>query len=53
MTSFDYPKHKKKTLKFTWQHFRMQSSFWGKTNLDPVVKWRGVDTYNVHKIYNL
>jgi hypothetical protein len=27
MTSFGYPKHKKKTLEFAWQHFGIQSSF--------------------------
>jgi len=29
----------------------MQSSLWGKINLDPLVKWRGLDTYNVHSLF--
>ncbi len=45
-------KKKKKTLKFTWQHFGTQSSLWVKINLDPMVKWRGLDKINVYKIYN-
>jgi len=53
MISFGYFKHKGKTLKFAWQHFEAQSSFWVKINFDPMVKWRGLDKTNVHTIYKL
>jgi hypothetical protein len=53
MTSFNYPKHKQKTLEFAWQHFGIQSSFWIKINFDSMVRWKGLDKINVHKIYNL
>jgi hypothetical protein len=41
MASFDYPKHKQKKLEFAWQHFEIQSSFWVKINLDPMMKGIG------------
>jgi len=50
MTSFGYSKQKKKTLESTWQHFGTQSSLWIKINLDPMVRWRGLDKINVYKI---
>jgi hypothetical protein len=50
MVSFGYPKHKKK---IAWQHFETQSSFWIKINLDPIVRWKRLDKFNVHIIYNL
>jgi len=53
MIFFDYFKHKQKNLKFAWQHFGTQSSLWSKINLDPIVRWRGLDKINVHTIYNL
>jgi hypothetical protein len=53
MVFFGYPKHKQKTKKIAWQHFGIQSSLWIKINLDPMVKWRGLDNINVHTIYNL
>jgi hypothetical protein len=48
MASCDYSKHKKK---FAWQHFGIQSSFWIKINLDPKIKWKGLDKINVHRVY--
>jgi hypothetical protein len=53
MVFFSYPKRKQKALKFAWQHFGTQSSPWVKINLDPMVKWRGLDKINVHIVYNL
>jgi hypothetical protein len=37
----------KKTLKFAQQHFGIQSSLWVKINLDPMVRWRGLNKINV------
>jgi hypothetical protein len=42
----------KKTLEFA-QHFGIQSSFWVRINVDPMVRWKGLNKINVHKIYNL
>jgi hypothetical protein len=53
MTSFGYHKHKQKTLEFARQNFGVQSSLWVKINLGPMVRWRGLDKINVHKVYNL
>ncbi len=53
MVSFDYPKHKQKTLKFAWQPFGTQNLLWNKINFDATVKWRRLDKINVHTIYNL
>jgi hypothetical protein len=39
MASFGYSKHKQKPLEITPQHFWTQSSFWVKSNFDPMVKW--------------
>jgi hypothetical protein len=52
MTSFGYPKHKQTTLEFAQQHFLIQNSFWIKINFDLMIKWRGLDKINVHRIYN-
>jgi hypothetical protein len=52
MASFGSPKHKQKTLEFT-QPFGAQSSLWVRIYLDPMVKWRGLNKINIHKIYNL
>jgi hypothetical protein len=52
MASSSYPKHKKKTLESTWRHFGTQNELRVKINLDPMVRWRGLDKINVHKIYN-
>jgi hypothetical protein len=49
MVFFGYLKHKQKNLKFAWQPFGIQSLFWVKINLDPMVKWKGLDKINVHK----
>jgi hypothetical protein len=38
MASFDYPKHKWKTLEFAHKYFWTQSSFWVKINFDPTVR---------------
>jgi hypothetical protein len=43
MVSFDYPKHKQKTLKFAWQHFETQGSLWIKINFDSTVKSKGLE----------
>jgi hypothetical protein len=43
---------RQKTLKCAWQDFGTQSSFWIKVKLDPIVRWKGLDEINVHKIYN-
>jgi hypothetical protein len=53
MICFGYHKHKQQTIKFAQQHFRIQSSFWIKINLDPTVRWRGLNKINVYTIYNL
>jgi hypothetical protein len=53
MTTFGYPKHRQKTLKFAQQHFGSQNSLWIKINFDKMVRWRGLDKINAHKIYNL
>jgi hypothetical protein len=53
MTSFGYPKHKQKALEFAWQHFGTQNSFWIKVTIDPIIKWKGLDKINVHRLYNL
>jgi len=53
MVSFGYPKHKQKNLKSAWQPFGIQSLFWVKINLDPTIRWRGLDKINVHMVYNL
>jgi hypothetical protein len=53
MTSFGYFKHKQKALEVAWQLFETQNSFWVKVNLDPRVKWKGLDKINVHRVYNL
>jgi hypothetical protein len=53
MIFFGYPKHKQKTLKFAWQPFGTQSLFWVKINLDPIVRWRGFNKFNVNTVYNL
>jgi hypothetical protein len=53
MVFFGYPKHKQKTLKFSWQHFGIQSSLWVEINFDPMVGWKGLDKSNVHIVYNL
>jgi hypothetical protein len=50
---FGYFERKQKTLKFTWQHFGTQNLFWLKINLDPTIRWRGLDKINVHIVYNL
>ncbi len=42
---------RKKTLECAWQHLGIQSSFWIKVKVDPMVRWRGLDKINVHKIY--
>jgi hypothetical protein len=52
MASFGQPKHKQKSLKFA-QHFGTQSSFWVKINLNPIIRWRGLNKINVHIVYNL
>jgi hypothetical protein len=46
MASIGYPKHKQKKLEFAWQHFETQNSFWFKFNLDPMIRWRGLDKIN-------
>jgi len=43
MVSFDYSKHKQFFRKFAQQHFGTQSKIWVKMNLDPMVRWRGLD----------
>jgi len=30
-------------LKFAWQRIGIQSSFWIKNDIDPIVRWRGLD----------
>jgi hypothetical protein len=50
MASFSYLKHKQKNLEFAQQHFGIQSLFWIKINFDPTVRWKGLDTINVHRI---
>jgi len=52
MTSFGQPKHKQKSLKFA-EHFGIQSSLWLKINLNPTIRWGGLNKINVHIIYNL
>jgi hypothetical protein len=49
MIFFCYPKHKQKTLKFAWQPFGPQSLLWVKINLDPMVRWKGLD-FSVLKV---
>jgi hypothetical protein len=53
MIFFGNLKHKTKTLKCAWQHFGIQNSFWIRVKLDIMVRWRGLDKINVHKIYNV
>jgi hypothetical protein len=53
MVFFGYHKHKQKTLKFAWQHFGIQNLLWVKINLDPMIRWRGLDKTNVYTVYNL
>jgi hypothetical protein len=53
MASLGYPKHKQKTLETTQQNFGTHNSLWVKINLDPIVRWRGLNKINVHKVYNL
>jgi hypothetical protein len=43
MVFFGYPK----------QHFGFWSSLWVKINLDPIVRWKGLDKINVHTMYKL
>jgi hypothetical protein len=50
MASFGSPKHKQKSLEFAQQDVGTQSSFWVKINLDPTVKWEGLNKINVHKV---
>jgi hypothetical protein len=52
MASFDYVNHKWKTLKFA-QHFWIQSLFWIKIIFYRTIRWKGLDYFNVDKIYNL
>jgi hypothetical protein len=53
MAYVGYPKHKWKTLEFAQKHFWIQNSFWFKINFDPMVRWRGLDKINVHRLHNL
>jgi hypothetical protein len=41
------------SLEFTQHHFGTQSSLSIKINLDPMVRWRGLNKINVHTVYNL
>jgi hypothetical protein len=43
----------KKNFKFIQQHFGTQISLWVEINLDPTVKWEGLNKINVHTIFNL
>jgi hypothetical protein len=53
MASFGYPKPKQKNFKIcTTIKFGIQCSLWVKINLDPIVKWGGLNKINVHKVYN-
>jgi len=51
--SFGYLKHMQRKLKFAWQRIGTQSSFWIKNDIDPIVRWRGLDKINVHTLCNL
>jgi hypothetical protein len=44
---------KKIALECAWQDFGIQSSFWIKVKLDPMVRWKDLDKINVHKVYNI
>jgi len=44
----------KRNLKIcTTTKFGIQSSLWVKINLDPTIKWGGLNKINVHRVYNL
>ncbi len=55
MTSFDYLNINKKIKNKKWRDkiLKLKGSFWVKINLDPMVRWRGLDKINVHRVYNL
>jgi len=42
-----------KNFKICMTTFGIQSSLWIKINLDPMIKWKGLDKINVHRIYKL
>jgi hypothetical protein len=52
MASFGNPKHKKKNFRMCITTFETQHSFWIKDKFDLMVRWKGLDKINVHKVYN-
>ncbi len=50
---WQFPKHKQNIFECAWKHFGTQNELWIKVNLDPMVKLKGLNKVNVHKVNDI